>query len=134
MVPRIAFLALMAATSCVAAMPARGKIVDAAREQDWPTVGVLLKQRVDVNAADAEGATALFWAAHWGDLETADLLIRSGAHVNVASRYGLTPVCNGNGTMYNLFWLLPGWQLLPVPNRLQKMGYMQLQVILCLPG
>ena len=28
----------------------------------------LLKQRVDVNAAQPDGATALHWAAHWDDV------------------------------------------------------------------
>src|SRR5687767_5605266 len=41
-------------------------------------------QRVDVNAADADGSTALHWAV-WGDsLETTGELIRAGA--NVVSR------------------------------------------------
>jgi ankyrin repeat protein len=56
-----------------------------------------LKQRVNVNTPEADGATALAWAAHWDDIETADLLIRAGANVNAANVYGVTPLweaCN----------------------------------------
>ena len=51
----------------------------------------LLKQKVDVNAAQGDGATALHWAAHWDDLQTAELLIRAGASVNAANDLGVTP-------------------------------------------
>ena len=52
----------------------------------------LLKQHADVNAAQGDGATALAWAAHWNDLETADLLIAARANVNAANDYGITPL------------------------------------------
>ena len=52
----------------------------------------LLKQRLDVNVPDAEGMTALHWAAHWDDLETAKLLLRAGANAKAANRYGVTPL------------------------------------------
>ena len=60
----------------------------------------LLKQRADVNAAEADGTTALHWAVRADDLETAQLLIRAGANVKAANRYGVTPLSlaatNGN--------------------------------------
>ncbi len=58
------------------------RVVDAAKRQDGQAVRAMLKERVDVNAPQADGATALHWAAHWDDLETAALLIRAGANVN----------------------------------------------------
>ena len=53
---------------------------------------VLLKQRVDVNAVQGDGATALHWAAHRDDLAIADLLIRAGARASVANDVGATPL------------------------------------------
>src|SRR5207245_2438861 len=48
--------------------------------------------RIDVNAAQGDGATALHWAAHRDDLAIADLLIRAGARANVANDLGITPL------------------------------------------
>ncbi len=76
------------------------RLVDAVKNRDREAVRSLLKERVDVNAPEADGATALAWAAHWDDLETADLLIRAGAKVNAPNDYGATPLwlaCN-NGS------------------------------------
>jgi uncharacterized protein len=55
-------------------------------------VRTLLQQRPDVNAAEADGTTALHWAAYRGNLETAQLLIRAGANIKTANRYGVTPL------------------------------------------
>ena len=52
----------------------------------------LLKQNVPVNAVDADGTTALHWAARADDMETVQLLIRAGADVKAADRYGITPL------------------------------------------
>ena len=65
---------LMAAV--VAAAEGDLRLVDAARNKDRQAVRALLKQRADVNVRAHDGSTALLWAAHWNDLETADLLIR----------------------------------------------------------
>ena len=62
----------------------------AAADKDREAVRALLAKKVDVNAARADGATALMWAAHWDDLEMADLLLRAGAKVNAADDYGVT--------------------------------------------
>jgi ankyrin repeat protein len=85
--------------SIPSAVAAQGdlRIVEAARSRDTKTVASLLKQRVDVNTPQRDGATALHWAAHWDDVMTATLLIRAGAHVNVANDYAVTPLlvaCN----------------------------------------
>jgi uncharacterized protein len=52
----------------------------------------LLKKGADVNVAQADGSTALHWAAHWNDLETADLLIGAGANLNPQTDLGVTPL------------------------------------------
>ncbi len=61
-------------------------------------------QHVDVNIPQPDGSTALTWAAHWNDVETADLLIAAGANANAASGdYGSTPLweacVNGSAAM-----------------------------------
>ena len=73
---------------------------------DRAKVRALLKQRVDVNAPQVDGMTALHWAAYQDDLEIAELLVRAGANVKAANRYGVTPLSlactNGNGAMVEL--------------------------------
>jgi ankyrin repeat protein len=68
------------------------RLVEAARNRDVAAVRALLKQGVDVNSRYPDGATALHWAAHWSDLETADLLIGAGADVNATDDLGVMPL------------------------------------------
>ena len=84
----------MAVLLSVGSLAAAGdlRLVEAVEERDQEAVHSLLQERADVNAAQADGATALHWAAHWDDPETAELLIRAGADVNAANDYGVTPL------------------------------------------
>ena len=68
------------------------RLVDAARAADTTNVGTLLEQGVDANARQADGATALHWAAHWDDAVMADALIRAGAAVDATNDFGVTPL------------------------------------------
>ena len=78
-------------------------LIDAARNADSRALRALLKPGVDVNAATADGTTALHWASYRDDLESADLLIRAGANVNAANDLGATPLwtasMNGSAAM-----------------------------------
>jgi ankyrin repeat protein len=67
-------------------------LVDAAKNADKAAVRALVQKKVDVNAAEPDGTTALHWAAYRDDLETVDLLIRAGAKVNAATDLGVTPL------------------------------------------
>ncbi len=78
----------------VASLAAAGgdlRLVEAVQNGDQETVRSLLQQ-ADVNASQADGATALHWAAHRDDLETAGLLLRAGADASAANDYGVTPL------------------------------------------
>ncbi|HYL39632.1 MAG TPA: ankyrin repeat domain-containing protein [Bryobacteraceae bacterium] len=81
----------------------RPALVDAARNGDRDALRALLQKKVDVNAAEGDGATALHWASYRDDVESADLLIRTGAKVNLTNDLGATPLwaaCqNGSAAM-----------------------------------
>ena len=68
------------------------RVVVAARAHDVAAVRTLIKQGADVNGRQADGATALHWAAHWDDGEMADLLIGAGADVRAANDLRITPL------------------------------------------
>jgi uncharacterized protein len=76
------------------------RLLEAIKKRDRAAVRSVMAQHADVNAASADGTTALAWAAIRDDLETVDLLIRAGANVNAATDYGVTPLSlactNGN--------------------------------------
>ncbi len=95
-------VALLSASS-LAAAGSDLRLADAEKIRDREAVRSLLKQHADVNASQADGSTALAWAAHWNDVETAELLIRAGANVNAANDYGVTPLSlactNANAAM-----------------------------------
>lgn len=63
-------------------------IVDAAMRHDRDAVRTLLQHGVDVNAAQADGMTALHWAATSGDAELTSMLLYAGASVRAATRLG----------------------------------------------
>jgi ankyrin repeat protein len=70
----------------------RPPLLDAAKNGDKDAVRSLLQKKSDPNTAEADGTTALHWAAHNDSLESADLLIRGGAKVNAATDLGVTPL------------------------------------------
>jgi len=78
-------------------------VIDAARNADRMAVRALIQQGANVNAAEADGTTALHWVSYRDDVEGADLLIRAGANVNAANDLGATPLwtasLNGSAAM-----------------------------------
>ena len=77
------------------------RLVEAAKQRDAEAVARLLRQGVDVDAPQGDGATALHWAAHWNDAGTLDRLIESGAGVDAENDLGATPLwvaCAGRST------------------------------------
>lgn len=100
---------LLAASLAAAVFAAGGdtRLIDAVKTGDKAAVSSLLKQHVDVNTPEADGTTALAWAVRQavtaGDMEMAEALIRAGADVKTANRYGVAPLylacVNGNAAM-----------------------------------
>ncbi len=88
--------------ACLAAA-ADVRLIRAVKQNDIEQVRVLLAQHVNVDAVEADGATALYWAAQRDNLEIADLLIAAGANVRAATRYNVTPLSlaclNGNASL-----------------------------------
>ena len=62
--------------------------------------------KVEANKVEPDGTTALHRAAQRNDLDGAAQLIRAGANVKAANRYGVTPLSlaaiNGNAAMIEL--------------------------------
>ena len=90
-------------TAAWAATGTDSRIADAAEKSDWAAVRSLLRQHADVNGAQADGSTALHWAAQRDNLAAADLLITAGANVKASTRFNITPLAlactNGDGTV-----------------------------------
>ncbi len=82
------------------------RLINAVKLQDAMAVRRLLDASVDVNAAQADGATLLHWAAYLDDLETARLLVEAGAGAGAANTHGVVPLSlactNANPAMVDL--------------------------------
>ena len=68
------------------------RLLDAVKARNSTAVRALLKEKIDVNISQGDGATPLHWAIRLDDVNTADLLIRAGANVNASNVYGVTPL------------------------------------------
>src|SRR6476660_6612951 len=66
------------------------RLIAAVKAGDRAAVTSLLRQRINVNTPEPDGTTALHWAVRQDDLQLTDQLIRAGADVKTANRYGIT--------------------------------------------
>ena len=86
----VALLTVSLASTAAAA--ARGvPLIEAVKQGDATTVRILVAQKVNVNATEPDGTTALHWAADLGDVQSVDLLLKAGATLKSTNRYGATP-------------------------------------------
>jgi ankyrin repeat protein len=94
---------LFAGTSPSRAASVDVRLIDAVKQADLQTVRSLVSQHVDVNAAEADGSTALHWAARRDNPVIVDLLLAAGANARTATRYNVTPLAlasaNGNAVI-----------------------------------
>ena len=125
-------LLLHAGAVCAAA---EATLADAVEHKESETLRVLLEKKAEVNASQADGMTALHWAAQHDDLKTAQLLIVAGADAKAANRYGVTPLTlactNGNTAIVETLLdagadpntLLPGGETaLMIASRTGRLG------------
>ncbi|MDD9895950.1 MAG: ankyrin repeat domain-containing protein [Gammaproteobacteria bacterium] len=85
--PLLTFMVLI---SVAVNSSAETPLIDAARNQDSGLLTRLLADGADPNGSQADGATALHWAAYRVDHDLARLLIEAGADVNAANRLNAT--------------------------------------------
>src|SRR5688572_9901450 len=71
---------------------AQSVVADAAMKRNNAEVRRLVQGGADVNLRQADGATALHWAAYYGDAGLALLLLEAGADASAANREGSTPM------------------------------------------
>jgi ankyrin repeat protein len=72
--------------------PAKSDVADAVEKGDLKALQALLLKKTDVNAPQADGATAVQWAVYRADMQAADLLIKAGADVKLKNREGISPL------------------------------------------
>ena len=86
----------------IAAAGAGVTLIDAVKAGDRAAVRTLLSRNT-VNTPEPDGMTALHWAVRADDADTTQMLIRAGANVSAANRYGITPLSlaatNGNAVI-----------------------------------
>ena len=84
-----ALLTILAAT---ASQTSFANVATAARDADAAAVRKLIASGADVNAPEADGTTALLWAAYQSSPEIVSMLLDAGADANVANDFGVTPL------------------------------------------
>jgi uncharacterized protein len=99
-----AMIALSLSTSTHAAPAGAAAFVEAAMNGNRDAVKALLKDGADVNTTQADGMTALHWAAQKGDVELAKVLLYASANLKATTRIGgYTPLLiaskNGDAAM-----------------------------------
>jgi len=85
---RMVLMMLALVVTAGAARGANPPLIEAVRHQDTQTMQQLLNDGIDPNEQQADGATALHWAAYQEDVNMLTALIEAGADVNIVNRLG----------------------------------------------
>ena len=88
----LAFRLTVSAEAARAGETSSAPLADAAEQRDGEEVMRLIKQGTDLNARQADGTTALIWAAYHDDAETVEQLVKAGADVKATNRYGISAI------------------------------------------
>ncbi len=98
-------LVILACSLCRIAA-ATSDVADAVMKRDDGQLQHLLGAKADVNAPQADGSTALHWAAYHGDAHATSVLLRAHANPNARTDTGVTPLTlaceSGNADVVNL--------------------------------
>jgi ankyrin repeat protein len=94
---RTPWLAAAALVSGALVYGASSELADAAERQDIGAVRTLLARHAGVNAPQADGTTALLWAAHDNDPDMVRLLLKAGADPKIANQFGVSPLSEAAG-------------------------------------
>jgi ankyrin repeat protein len=99
-------LALLASAGLPGAPVGGEALLDAVQLDDAAAVSAALRQGIDVNARQADGATALSWAAMRNNTQIARSLLDAGADPDLANDLGIGPLAlairNGSAEMTSL--------------------------------
>ena len=99
----VAFVTLGSISALAQDPASSARLLTAAKAADAERVEALLSDGVDPNTTQADGATALHWAAHHDDVAMADALLAATADAGAANEFGATPLWlaaqNGSATM-----------------------------------
>jgi ankyrin len=89
---RTLVLTLLVGAAPALAYAAGSDAADAAQRKDIAALRAMVSRKVDVNAPQADGTTALHWAAHYNDVEAVQLLLKVGANPSMSNRFGASPL------------------------------------------
>lgn len=87
--------AVMLSSVPAPASGADGLLTTAAEENDTDAVRAMLGKGGDVNQAQADGMTALHWAAYHDNEKLVRLLVQAHANVKAVNAYGVSPLSIG---------------------------------------
>src|ERR1700730_13537183 len=91
--PTVAALAAGLVFAAAPLLAAEAQLAGAIKSaQRGGAVDMIAKKSADVNATEADGSTALLWAANLNDADLVSRLLKAGANPNVHNQLGPTPL------------------------------------------